>query len=228
MKKNIFIIVLLLFFNVTLLELHASNEPSLQLSAKELEIKYSNEDKVITRKVTLRNDSAFPVRIKEIVVSCSCTVATISSDILEPGSEADVNLTIDIGGKKGSVNVLITIYPDSSNIKPVNITAKLFDNARLLTLASENRMLRWESGAKNIAKTALLRARLGKDGVGAIIKLSLSNPEFTGSIQPSSTQNEYIVSVAPKNTAIKGTCLVTIIAEATEQKETETLYAVVY
>lgn len=68
-----------------------------------------NSEKV-SHTFVVRNDGASTLNISRVKPACGCTVANISSKVLEPGQSATISANLDLKGRNGPQTKPMTVY----------------------------------------------------------------------------------------------------------------------
>lgn len=87
-------------------------EPALQLDASEKSYTAKPGETSCVLRFAVKNVSAIPVTITQVVTSCGCTVAKLPSQpwTLAPDAGGDIELTVDLRGKFGEISKTAMIY----------------------------------------------------------------------------------------------------------------------
>jgi mono/diheme cytochrome c family protein len=77
---------------------------------------------------TLTNPSTNAVTVNEVRTSCGCTVAKLPSQpwVLEPGTNGQVHVTVDLRGKRGQITKLVYVY-GATGTKTLTVKANIPD-----------------------------------------------------------------------------------------------------
>lgn len=74
----------------------------------------------------IKNAGSGDLHIKEVKPSCSCTIDTLDKNVLKPGEITDLKLSVDVSGRTGAVEKVVTINSDDSTNPSLVITLKAF------------------------------------------------------------------------------------------------------
>jgi len=118
---------------------------------------------------TLTNPSTNAVTINDVRASCSCTVAKLPSRpwVIEPGTNGQVHVTVDLRGKRGQITKLVYVYGATGtktltvkvNI-PVVPPGAMADRAKNIQVATADR----QAVFKNDCAQCHAEPALGKNG----------------------------------------------------------------
>jgi hypothetical protein len=74
----------------------------------------------------VRNVGNGDLHIKEVRPTCSCTIDTLVTNVLKPGEVTDLKLSVDMNGRSGQVEKVVTIFSDDSTNPALPITLKAY------------------------------------------------------------------------------------------------------
>ena len=88
--------------------------PPLRASPREIKLGFIDPEAVVSGTTTLTNTSDQPIRIERTASSCSCTVADLSEQVLQPGESIPLEATLtagkNLGGQQRAVRVFVEGY----------------------------------------------------------------------------------------------------------------------
>ncbi len=70
------------------------------------------DTEVVEHRFLLRNTGGAPLHIGRVHASCGCTVASVSTNVIPPGGEADLAVRFTLSGRRGAQNKSITVESD--------------------------------------------------------------------------------------------------------------------
>lgn len=71
------------------------------------------EGAVVKHVFTIKNETAKPIKIKDINTSCGCTVSQVKKRDLLPGESAEVEVRFDSKGYYGQVQQYVYVHTDN-------------------------------------------------------------------------------------------------------------------
>lgn len=69
----------------------------------------------LSRSITLRNTGTTPLKITRLKGSCSCTVPSVSSDVIAPGETAEMTVVMDPGWLPNKVRKQVSVFVEGFN-----------------------------------------------------------------------------------------------------------------
>jgi len=64
---------------------------------------------IISQTYPFKNIGSGPLHIKEIIPSCGCTDAVATKEVILPGEDAEIFLTLDLAGRKGPQRIVVKV-----------------------------------------------------------------------------------------------------------------------
>ncbi len=80
---------------------------------------------IVERKIELVNVGTLPVDVAEVKSSCSCTLAPIDREHLQPGDTATLNVQLDLRRKTGEVEQRVTVTSTNGEEVVVTLAAEV-------------------------------------------------------------------------------------------------------
>jgi Protein of unknown function (DUF1573) len=141
-----------------------------------------------------QNKGDKPIAIKNVSTSCGCTAASAKQSAA-PGEKGEVTATFNIGDRIGLQQKGISVFTDDPAHPTMTLTLKV-DVPQLLEL--KQALLIWQ--AKEAPQPKTIVAEAGKDAQVKSVEVTSSNPDFTAKVEPGSSEGEFKITVAPKQT----------------------------
>lgn len=123
-----------LFFTLLLISglAQAQMDPKIVISPMSHDMGDIKEGDKVTKVYTIKNEGSSILNIKDVKVSCGCTVAKPKKKDLEPGESTELEVTFNSSGKEGKQNKSVYI----ENNDPANSNARVTFTANVLTVGN--------------------------------------------------------------------------------------------
>jgi hypothetical protein len=174
----------------------------------------------VTGEFPFKNVGDYPITIKKIETSCSCTTAKIDGKTFKPGESGEVVATFTIGKHDGQVvEKYIYVTTDDAKHPAPKLTLqtnvpKLFEISRIFTY--------WSPGEATTPKTVDIKV-VAKDP----IKLTSVKPEsdkLSAELKEITPGREYQVTITPADTSHALTQRIDVITNLKTDKKTLPIY----
>lgn len=86
------------------------NAPPIVFEPELCDLGVSKPGEKVSRVVTLRNTGTTPLKITRLKGSCSCTVPSVSSDVIPPGETAEMTVVMDPGWLPTKVRKQVNVF----------------------------------------------------------------------------------------------------------------------
>jgi hypothetical protein len=212
MRTTIILLFVFMFSPVALAQLKF-DKTALELSA-------TQNDNTVKGDFTFKNDGNYPLTIKKLETSCSCTTAALDKKTYQPGESGTIKSEFTIGHHDGEVvEKFITVTTDDVKHETNQLTLrttvpKLFDIERKFTY--------WKPGEAKTPKTVKIKV-VAKDP----IVLTSAKPEsdrLSAELKEISPGREYQVTITPADTSRALTQGIDIATNLNTDKKIITLY----
>jgi len=178
-------------------------------------------DKTVDAHFAFRNTGDSPVTIQWLRPTCGCTTAKLEKKTYAPGEQGEVAARFSIGGRKGMLRVLVTVYTDDKPKQPtvLDLRVNVHDP---LTIAPA--LVYWKKGEPPAAKTVQISAEAAQPV--HVKSVTSSNPRLTASLQVVKAGADYIVSVTPADTTEKESAEISVQTDfPSDSPKTYTIHA---
>jgi hypothetical protein len=162
----------------------------------EIELHPKIGDKEAVAKFKYENKGDKPITFKSVRSSCGCTVAKPEKEEVAPGEKGEITATFSIGGRTGLQQKSIAVETDDPEQASLSLLLKV---AIPQELEMQPAFVYWATGEAPKPKTITI-----KPGEGIkVTKLDVtsSSPEFTTKVDKGSAPSEFVITIAPKDTA---------------------------
>ncbi|MGN1225743.1 MAG: DUF1573 domain-containing protein [Candidatus Cryptobacteroides sp.] len=144
------------------------------------------------------NVSPAPVKIIALRTNCSCTSASSSAEIIQPGEKGTVTLRYSPEGRSGSFDTKVYVYTDRST-EPENtlsLRIRVVDDSpypyRMGPYALQTKEVVFQAGKK--AKAEILYRKLSQDAAPLSLRSDFLCPELKANVK----KDRIIVEYRPK------------------------------
>ncbi|MCU7494118.1 MAG: DUF1573 domain-containing protein [Ignavibacteria bacterium] len=109
----------------------AQTGPKISVSPLTYDMGDIKEGDVVTKVYTVKNEGSAVLNIRNVSVSCGCTVAKLKTNDLQPGESTELTVTFNSSGREGkqSKTVMILSNDLSSSSARVTFTANVLTNS---------------------------------------------------------------------------------------------------
>ncbi|ELR70465.1 hypothetical protein C900_03719 [Fulvivirga imtechensis AK7] len=103
--------------------------PRLKLDENVHDFGKLNADKSTTGKFTLTNVGGGPLKIRQTKSNCTCVVAKLGKETLEPGESTEMEVTFNSEGRRGNQQKSVTIFSNDPRGSAQRVTIKGYVNS---------------------------------------------------------------------------------------------------
>jgi Protein of unknown function (DUF1573) len=162
------------------------------------EFQRTPSDGSVEARYTFHNTGQTPVTIKGLRPSCGCTTARLDKKTYAPGEQGEILARFSIGGRTGLHRVIVKVITDENLKDPavLDLRVNIHDP---VTIAPA--LVYWKTGEAPATKTAQVNAEAAQPV--HVKSVTSSNPRLIATLQTVKPGAQYIVSVAPADTAQK-------------------------
>ncbi len=190
-----------------LFSLSASTFADLQWDKPIQSFRFTPDTKEVEAHFTFKNTGKTTVIVKNIKVSCGCTVTKLEKKIYGPGEGGDLVATYAFHGETGEMRKLVFVNTDDKPDQPQTLDIRVsvhepFDIKPVLVY--------WRVGDPAEPKSATLTAESFPVHIKSV---SSSNPRITATLQTVKLGEEYNVAIKPTDTAAKETAEITVLTD---------------
>ena len=150
------------------------------------------------------NVSAAPVRIEALRTNCSCTSASSSAELIQPGEKGTISLKYSPEGRSGSFDTKVYVYTDRSSEPEVTLSLRIrvVDDSpypyRMGPYALQTKEVVFQAGKK--AKAEILYRQISEGAAPLTLRSDFLCPELKASIK----KDRIIVEYKPKKNSSTG------------------------
>lgn len=153
-----------------------------------------------------------PIHISNVRTSCGCTTAALKKNDVAPGEKGEIVATLKTGDRVGLQQKTVTVETDDPKTPQTILTLKA-TIVQLLEL--QPTFVTWQANEDPKPKTIVAKA--GKGVTIKNLEVTSSTPDFTTKVENGSTEGEFRIIVAPKDTAHQSTANLTIKSAGTDK-----------
>lgn len=185
-----------------------------------VELSATQNDNTVKGDFTFKNDGDYPVTIKKLETSCSCTTAALDKKTYQPGESGTIKSEFTIGHHEGEVvEKYITVTTDDAKHETNQLTLrtsvpKLFDIERKFTY--------WKPGEAKTPKTVKIKV-VAKDPI-QLISAKPESDKLSADLKEISPGREYQVTITPADTSQALTQRIDITTNLNTDKKIIPLY----
>jgi len=170
---------------------------------------------------TFRNTGQSPVTIKSLRPSCGCTTARLDKKTYAPGEQGEVVARFALGGRKGMHRVIVNVLTAENPKEPAVLDLRVYIHDPVTIVPA---LVYWRTGESPAAKTVQVNAEAAEPV--HVKSVTSSNPRVTAALQVVKPGAQYIVSVAPADTAQKESAEISVQTDfPADSPQTYTIHA---
>jgi len=143
-----------------------------------------------------RNTGSYPVKISRLESSCDCTTTRLKQSTIAPGETGEVVAVFEFGRRLGRHAKTIDVHTVPRTTPPVELTL-VADIAQKIEL--DRSLLLWTRNAP--ATPQDIRVKVVQQEPLRGLRAISSDPRLAATVQEISPGREYVVRVAPSDTA---------------------------